>query len=476
MENENSLSQLNALSVALSRYNLSNHMGITYQGKRDLFKTLGYKENLTYDDYYHMWKRGDVAKILIDKIPKKCWSNPPIITDTEDGISVFHNEVSDLFKKYKIINLMLRADKLMRMGKYSVLFMGFSGTGINQLRSEVQPSKDLELLYITPFSCKVAKIHTLVSDPMDERYGKPLYYEIDFQTTYQPDGLLGTETTQQVGSKLTKQVNSVLVHHSRIIHLTEDVLENEIEGTPVLEAIFNRLDDIQKILGGSAEMFWRNAAPGKVASTKENATIDPQTAEDLKQQFDEYENHLRRWLTVEGVDVKSLETYMTSPRDFMEVQMNIIAIVTGIPKRILMGSERGELASSQDQDSFNNLIHERAEEICSPVFVRQFIDRLIDFEILSKPIQNEYMIVWPKQTALGAKDKSEIALNRTKTIKEYVSAPGADYLLPDNIFLRDELGYNDIQIKEIEKARGSLALSLKDDITEDNNFEESLEE
>jgi len=84
------------------------------------------------------------------------------------------------------------------------------------------------------------------------------------------------------------------------------------------------------------------------------------------------------------------------------------------------------------------------------------------------------MIVWPKQTALGAKDKSEIALNRTKTIKEYVSAPGADFLLPDNIFLRDELGYNDIQIKEIEKARGSLVLSLEDEKTKESaNLEET---
>ena len=159
----------------------------------------------------------------------------------------------------------------------------------------------------------------------------------------------------------------------------------------------------------------------------------------------------------------------------MEVQMNIIAIVTGIPKRILMGSERGELASSQDQDSFNNLIHERSEEVCSPIFIRQFIDRMIDFEILSKPMQDEYMVVWPTQSAIGAKDKSEIALNRTKTIKEYVSAPGADLLLPDNIFLRDELGYNDIQIKEIEKAREVLSSYLaqeEDDLDDDSNITE----
>lgn len=460
------LEQLHALNATLIRYQLANQLGITYGGERDLYQVLGYKTEVTYDDFYKKWKRGDISKVLIDKIPKKCWSNDPIITDTEDNDSPFHIETANFFKKYNIIRIMQRADRLMRMGKYAVLFLGFNGVGVKQLRTPVTPSESLELLYITPFSEKVAKVHTLVSDPSDKRYGKPLLYQIDFETTYQPDGIKGTDTSLQITKASNKQINSVLVHYSRIIHLIEDPLENEIEGTPTLEAIYNRLDDIDKILGGSAEMFWRNASPGKVASTKEGVTLGSTAKEDLKKQFDEYENNLRRWLTVEGIDVKSLETYMNSPRDFMEVQLNIIAIVTGIPKRILMGSERGELASSQDQDSFNNLIYERCEDICSPVFVKAFVDRMIEFMLLPKPQDDEYMVVWPKQTAIGARDKSEIAHNRAKTIKEYVSAPGADILIPSSIFLRDELGYDPIQIKEIEKARNTDKF-LEEDIEED---------
>ena len=453
-QNQVPLEQLHALSNVMSRIALSNQLGVGYDGSRDLFKTLGYKETLDYDDYHDMWKRGDVAKVVIEKVPKKCWSNLPIITDTEEGNSTFSEAVQQLFKDFNIIQIMSRADKLMRMGRYSVLFLGFNGTTMKGLSSEVVVSKGLELLYTTPFSEKVAKVHSLVTDPNNPRYGKPLLYQIDFNSTYQPDAIEGHTT----GAIVTEVENKVLVHYSRIIHLTENILENEIEGTPVLEAIYNRLQDIQKILGGSGEMFWRNAAPGKVASTKENATLSKTTADDLRKQFDEYEHNLRRWLTVEGIDVKSLETYMTSPRDFMEVQLNIIAIVTNIPKRILMGSERGELASSQDQDSFNALIHERCNEECTPVFIKQFVDRMIQFGLLPAPKNEEYMTIWPKQTALGAKDKSEIALNRAKAIKEYVSSPGANILIPERIWMREELGYNELQIKEIEKARGNLVL------------------
>lgn len=451
------LQEMHALETMMHRFAMSHHMGLTYDGNRDLFKTLGYKETLTFDNYRHMYRRGDVAKVIVEKIPKKCWSKPPIITDTKEiEKSKFQKEIAVLFKKIKFYSNMLRADKLMRLGKYAILYLGFNGVQVNQLQSEVQPSDSLELLYITPFSNKVAKVYSLDDDPSSERYGLPLLYEINFETAYNPDDVKSPSaegTTRMVRRTSKKAINSILVHHSRVIHLVEDILENEIEGTPALEAVYNRLDDIQKILGGSAEMFWRNAAPGKVASTKENASLGKDARDALYKQFDEYEKHLRRWLTVDGIDVKSLETYMTSPRDFMEIQLNIISIVTGIPKRILMGSERGELASSQDQDSFNNLIYDRCNEVCSPIFIMPVLDRLVDLQILTSPMNDDYMVVWPRQSAIGAKDKSEIGLNKTRALKEYVSAPGADYVLPSRIFLRDVLEYDDLEVREIEKAR-----------------------
>lgn len=473
------LQQINALETSLHRFVMSHYMGLTYDGNRDLFKTLGYKNTLTYDNYRHMYKRGDVAKVIIEKIPKKCWSYPPIITDSKEiNKSPFQIALDTLIKKLKLFSVMYRADKLMRLGRYSLLFLGFNDANVKQLQTKAQPSKNLKLMYTTPFSEKVAKIHSLDNDPGSERYGKPLIYQINFETDFNPDYITSPSSdgvTRRVSGTYPKDnITSVLVHHSRIIHHVEDVLENEIEGSPAMEAIYNRLDDVQKILGGSAEMFWRNAAPGKVASTKDNATLGPTAQKELQKQFDEYEHHLRRWLTVEGVDIKSMETYMNSPRDFMEVQLNIIAIVTGIPKRILMGSERGELASSQDQDSFNNLIYERCNEVCSPNFIIPFIDRLIEFQILPKPKDDEYMVVWPKQAAIGAKDKSEIALNRTKAMKEYVSAPGADILLPTNIFLRDIMGYDDLQIKEIEEERDSEDALLIDG-EKDVNVSEPIE-
>lgn len=439
------LAQLKTLeSLIQTRLNYSGILGESYGGSRNLYQVLGYDKTVGYEQYLFFFKREDIAKTLIEKLPKACWTNPPTITDEQED-SEFEKEYEKFVKAFKLYSLLFRADKLMGLGTYGILFLGFNDAKSNQLHIEVTPSNTLELLYIQPYSEQTAKIHEIESDPTNPRFGLPKIYQISITDTY--NSLTG-------GSSTSNQ--SMLVHHSRIIHLLEDPLENEVEGTPKLEAIYNRIQDTRKILGGSAEMFWRAGVPGKVAKADEKHTMGLTDKEDLQAQFDEYEHNLRRFLTVQGVDITNLETDIASPKDSLEAQLNIISVVTGIPKRILIGSERGELASSQDQETWNHLIGDRQVDLCSPVFLRPLIDKLIDYKILPSPKNDDYMINWPILIAIGEKEKAEIAEIRMKTVKEYVSAPGADMLIPQDIFLRDELGYKQEQIEEIKKQQGEL--------------------
>ena len=70
-----------------------------------------------------------------------------------------------------------------------------------------------------------------------------------------------------------------------------------------------------------------------------------------------FEHNLRRFIATQYVDkIESLQQQIADPTNFADVQFQIICALTGIPKRILFGSERGELASSQDKESFNEVI------------------------------------------------------------------------------------------------------------------------
>ena len=113
----------------------------------------------------------------------------------------------------------------------------------------------------------------------------------------------------------------------------------------MLEAIFNRMEDIEKLVGGDAEMFWKGARPGFQGMVDKDFEFDDALKEDLMNQVFEYENDLKRILINKGVDLKLLAQQISDPANHMDVQLICVSAVTGIPKRMLSGSERGELAS-----------------------------------------------------------------------------------------------------------------------------------
>ena len=115
-----------------------------------------------------------------------------------------------------------------------------------------------------------------------------------------------------------------------------------------------------------------------------------------------------------------------------------------------MGSERGELASSQDQESFNGLITSTMDNQTTPVFIRPFTDRMIEYEILPEPEGGEYSVNWPEIVAIGEKDQATILKDRMDGMSKYLSTPGGDMLIPPEVFLRDEMGYDQDQIDEIQ--------------------------
>jgi hypothetical protein len=61
----------------------------------------------------------------------------------------------------------------------------------------------------------------------------------------------------------------------------------------------------------------------------------------------------------------------------LEAQLDYMAIALGVPKRVFMGSEQGELASSQDSKSWGKRVIKRQNEYLTPMLIRPFIDRLI---------------------------------------------------------------------------------------------------
>lgn len=394
----------NMASTIVSRANLSNMLGQQFGGKRDVYDVLGYRKQLTFDDFHDKYIRQDIASRIVDAPASASWATPPIVRENDDPKkeTKFEKAWTQLVKDLRIWHYMERVDKLAGLGRYAVLFIGFDA-GKN-LERPVVDAKGVNFLSV--FSEKTACIKDLVEEVTNSRFGLPKQYTVDVSTD-----LSNVQNTQGNRSLSTK-----IIDNTRMIHVAEGLLENEIFGKPRLERVFNLLDDMIKVAGGSAEIFWQSADRGMQADIDKEMKFDADDEKALSAELDEYFHGLRRWVRTRGVSLSSLGGNVADPRGNFTVTISLIAGATGIPQRILLGSERGQLASGQDERSWAQRIKERQESFAEPMILRPFIDRLIEFKALPKP--KDYEVVWPDLTSLGEQGKAEIAGKIAKAAKD----------------------------------------------------------
>ena len=423
---------LQVMSAAVSRSMLASRLGSQYNGERDLYQALGYKTELDYEDFATQYIRQDIAKAIIDRPISKTWKGDVRVVESDDDLETpFEKAYTALNHNLGLKLKFIRADKLTCLGTYGLLLMGFNDVrNIAEFANPVSGTK-LKLLYVKPLGQRSIEIKGYVENTNDPRYGLPEIYELKFKAP-------GNEKEQ-----------TIKVHHTRVIHITQGLLEDEITGTPVLEAVFNRLKDLEKLVGGSAEMFWRGARPGYQGKLDPEYQTSVQTEEAMKDQIDEYEHNLRRILLSEGYDLKALEQQLSDPKSYVDVQIQMISAVTGIPKRVLTGSERGELASTQDEASWYTEIQSRREEYAEVSIIKPFIEKCMEYGVLPKVAK--YDVVWSDLFSMGEKDKAEIGKIRASALKEYTSNPMAEVIIPPKAFFEYFLGLGEEDIELIEQ-------------------------
>ena len=433
--------KIQALSVLVTRAQYAASLGTqTYGGDRDVYQALGYPTDITYTDYISRYNRQDIAKAIIDRPVKAAWEGElNVIENKDDKETALEAAWSKLNDSLKLKSIFSRTDKLAGIGSYALMVLGLSDVSVAE-QDMVKPvtGTKLKLLYVKPVSEYNSEITKWDKDPKSPRFGLPLIYGIKI-------------TEAGGGSDKTVQV-----HYSRVIHVIDDILESDVVGTPRLQGVFNRLIDLEKLVGGSAEMFWRGARPGYQGKVDKDYSMSDATKKALQDQLNEMEHNLRRYLINEGVSLEPLAQQVADPKNHVDIQIQMISAVTGIPKRILTGSERGELSSSQDKNEWNSFINNRRQEFLEPRLIRPFVDVLIRYGILPKPKTEKYDILWSDLFAKSELEMVEVGNKRATAIKEYTMNPLAESVMPLQAFFEFCLGLNQDQIDlimEMQKAQ-----------------------
>ena len=431
--------KLQTLSVLVERAKLMSRLGQSYDNKRDLYKALGYKLTLDYNDFATYYLRNEMAKAVINRPVEATWRGVFGIEESKDteetALEKAWNELSKLIPLKQVFS---RLDKLASLGKYGILFLGLDDAkSTADFAKPVEAGKGRKLLYVKPYGEGSAPVLEYESNTSNARYGLPTFYNVKVVTNP------GTETSVEVR-----------IHQSRVIHVTGEILESEYEGIPTLEVLFNRIMDLEKLVGGSAEMFWRGARPGYQGKVDPDYQMTSETEDGLRDQIDEYENNLRRILVNQGVDLTALTQQVSDPKNHVDVQIQMISAVTGIPKRILTGSELGELASSEDKGSWLSLITARRAEYAELQIVRPFVDRCVLYGVFPKAT-NDYSVMWEDLFAPSAKEQADIGNIRSAALKNYTSTPTAEQVVPHEAFYEFFLGLDAEEIELITEMKAT---------------------
>lgn len=390
-------------SVLIDRLQFARQAGITFGGSRDFYEILGYDRIITNRQYRDRYARGGIAKRIVEALPNATWRGDfELIEDENPKVSTTFEEAwKSLDTKHQIKAKLSRVDRLAGLSTYAVLLIGAPGA----LNEELPTGKPESLLYLTPFSGgggpggsgtsraigidADATIMEFETDPENPRFGLPKYYQL---------------RRTDVASPMLQRA----VHWTRIIHVAEGCLDDEVYGQPSLESCWNLLDDLDKVTGGGAEAFWLRANQGLQLDVNKDMALDADEKLALKNQADEYQHGIRRMFRTRGVDVNTLGSDVANFNSPADAILTQIAGTKSIPKRILTGSEMGELASSQDRDNWKDQVNGRQTGYAAPYIIRPLVDRLIKYQYLPTPAKgaDAYEVKWPHIQTLTEQEKA----------------------------------------------------------------------
>jgi len=427
---------LRAMSALMDRLGLGAYrLGTMYSGKRLMDDVLGYKRTLTYRDFKAAYVRQDLAQRLMKVYPEACWAYPPAIEeDNEDATQTpFEAAWATLAERLQIFATLQRTDLLANLGRFSVLLLGLANQSpdLSQPATPVRGPQDV--LYLEPYSEEWAMVTQLEANPALPTFGKPLYYQINLARG-------GDLLALYSGPTVSLPAGQVRVHASRVIHMAaDDLLDDEIYGVPWLEPLYDRLQDLYKVVGGSAEQLWRDAKRRIALETQPDFAGNPGTEATIQDQVDEFMHNLRDWIGVEGVNVKELGGQAQDPSRHFEMLVDIICATRRIPKRIFLGSERGSLASAQDERNWKESVGGRQQTVCEPRRLRPLIDRLIALQAVPTPAQ-PYRVNWGNLLALSETDRAVVAKDYATALQMYAGPGMGTAVVPPEEFREQWLG------------------------------------
>lgn len=395
----------------------------------NVYLDYGYPQILNFSNYWNMYRRFGIARNIVELPVDVGWMQLPTVKGTDR----FNKDLEILAKKVKLWNRLRALDIRQRVGRYAGMFI--------RVRDGLKPSEPIKpgslngvnsVIQLIPIYEGQLKVSATETDPMKDDFGLPTLYEFN---------------TGSTGNRNEQHSTSFSIHPSRIVIAAEGADNGGIYGISSLEAPYNSLMDLRKIIGAGGEGFYKNAAQNIVFTLKDMAGFkgNEKLLEKFNESYDEFAaNRFRRSMLAPGLEPNVLDSKLIQPKEFFDNALNDTAAASKIAATILIGQQTGRLASDQDSRQFLSGINSRRENFQTDV-TRDMIDWFILTGVL--PF-SEYEIEWTDLLELSQEDRLNNA-GKMSEINERQFKSGADASFSSEE-VREQAGFDPEELPEPE--------------------------
>lgn len=398
-----------ATEMRRSTYLRALGIGVGNTKRPHLYDEFGYPKQILFLDFYETYRRNAAAFAGVHRLLDGCWQDTPDIVEGDKSkqsktATEWEKSVAKLMKKQWA--KLKDADRRNMVGRYSALIIQLNDSATAWSEpvdvAKVKSQKGKALIKLIPVWETQLTVADWDTDRNSKTYGMPKLYNFNEQPVGNEDVHGPAHYTQ--------------VHPDRVLVFCEGAEDDDIfAGIPLLEAGYNKLLDLEKVSGGGAEGFLKNASRQiGVEFDKESSmqVLDDMAKKagytNLGEAMEDKINKLNRGTDAAAVmqagRLNVLSVTPGDPNPTWTVTANEFAASIQIPFTILFGQQTGRLASDEDKQDWAIRRNQRRNTFLSDR-ISALVERFWTIGLIDEPKSGEITVTWPDLLAPSEKDK-----------------------------------------------------------------------
>jgi hypothetical protein len=423
--------------------------GFFAQAKHNHYADFGYPTELAFKQLYDMYTRNGIAHAGVEKTILKTWQDMPFLLEKErDGSegnetkeTKLEKDIRQRFSDLRLWQHLAEADRRSLVGGYSGVILRLADSKTFQEPVDTVPGGINGLVELIPAWEGQLQVSEWDTDERSEGYGHPKMFQF-------------IESSVDPSQKVQRHFQ---LHPDRVVIWSKD---GTVHNRSLLEPGYNDLMTLEKISGAGGEGFWKNAKSAPVLQIDKEARLEEmakamgvpmdEIADKMDEQVGDWQKGFDRLLMIQGMEAKTLGITLPSPEHFFAIALQSFAASIPIPLKILVGSQTGERASTEDAEEWaqTNMSRRTGQVIPNTM---ELVNRLESYRILP---EMDWHIDWTDLTESSIGEKIDRAVKmadanqKMKDSGEFVFTPEEIRAAVDYEPLTDSEKYRDDTTEE----------------------------